>query len=177
MQVARWLTGGTPSGRAQTGALMVTEKIAAFAEATATMAAGGSAHKAVKEYRKHVRANARCLRGWRRKLHQERTLVLWRALHYQTVLPSRGHLGWPRGGVVTQRTANPCTPVRFRARPPAPGQELKLWEPRGQSKTVIKVPSWISTLYPTSGVSIYQLVEIVVRDGSRWTHAIRPIQG
>src|SRR5579871_4485133 len=25
---------------------------------------------------------------------------------------------WPRGGVVTQRTANPCTPVRFRARPP-----------------------------------------------------------
>ena len=26
--------------------------------------------------------------------------------------------GWPRGGVVTQRTANPCTPVRFRARPP-----------------------------------------------------------
>jgi hypothetical protein len=25
----------------------------------------------------------------------------------------------PRGGVVTQRTANPCTPVRFRARPPA----------------------------------------------------------
>ena len=26
----------------------------------------------------------------------------------------------PRGGVVTQRTANPCTPVRFRARPPAP---------------------------------------------------------
>src|ERR1700743_2271883 len=27
---------------------------------------------------------------------------------------------WPRGGVVTQRTANPCTPVRFRARPPPP---------------------------------------------------------
>ncbi len=26
---------------------------------------------------------------------------------------------WPRGGVVTQRTANPVTPVRFRARPPA----------------------------------------------------------
>ena len=26
----------------------------------------------------------------------------------------------PRGGVVTQRTANPCTPVRFRARPPTP---------------------------------------------------------
>lgn len=24
----------------------------------------------------------------------------------------------PRGGVVTQRTANPCTPVQFRARPP-----------------------------------------------------------
>jgi hypothetical protein len=26
--------------------------------------------------------------------------------------------GWPRGGVVTQRTANPYTPVRFRAWPP-----------------------------------------------------------
>eukprot|EP01036_Dinobryon_divergens_P043901 gene43902-58529_t len=26
--------------------------------------------------------------------------------------------GRPRGGVVTQRTANPCTPVRFRAWPP-----------------------------------------------------------
>src|SRR3990167_9762870 len=26
--------------------------------------------------------------------------------------------GRPRGGVVTQRTANPCPPVRFRARPP-----------------------------------------------------------
>src|SRR5262245_25098255 len=25
---------------------------------------------------------------------------------------------WPRGGVVTQRTANPCTPVRFRPWPP-----------------------------------------------------------
>ena len=25
---------------------------------------------------------------------------------------------WPRGGVVTQRIANPCTPVRFRAWPP-----------------------------------------------------------
>ena len=25
----------------------------------------------------------------------------------------------PRGGVVTQRTANPCTPVRFWARPPS----------------------------------------------------------
>src|SRR5262245_58692926 len=27
---------------------------------------------------------------------------------------------WPRGGVVTQRTANPCTPVRFRPWPPPP---------------------------------------------------------
>src|SRR5262245_63697602 len=26
--------------------------------------------------------------------------------------------GWPRGGVVTQRTANPRTPVQFRAWPP-----------------------------------------------------------
>ena len=26
---------------------------------------------------------------------------------------------WPRGGVVTQRSAKPCTPVQFRAWPPA----------------------------------------------------------
>ncbi len=32
--------------------------------------------------------------------------------------PAMSRPGWPRGGVVTQRTANPCTPVRFRARPP-----------------------------------------------------------
>ncbi len=25
---------------------------------------------------------------------------------------------WPRGGMVTQRTANPCIPVRFWAWPP-----------------------------------------------------------
>ena len=42
--------------------LMVTEKVAAFAEATATIATGGSAHKVVKGYRKHVRANVRRLR-------------------------------------------------------------------------------------------------------------------
>ena len=50
------------------------------------------------------------------------------------VLPARGETcyspprcgargsaaAWPRGGVATQRTANPCTPVRFRARPPLP---------------------------------------------------------
>lgn len=35
-----------------------------------------------------------------------------------TVAPRCGHRERPRGGVVTQRTANPCTPVRFRARPP-----------------------------------------------------------
>ena len=28
------------------------------------------------------------------------------------------HRDWPRGGMVTQRTANPCIPVRFWARPP-----------------------------------------------------------
>ncbi|MXQ13221.1 hypothetical protein [Microvirga makkahensis] len=42
--------------------LMVSEKVAAFAEATATVAAGGSAHNVVKGYRKRVRANVRRLR-------------------------------------------------------------------------------------------------------------------
>jgi hypothetical protein len=41
--------------------LMVTEKVAAFSEAMVTLAAGGSAHKVVKGYRRHVRANARRL--------------------------------------------------------------------------------------------------------------------
>jgi hypothetical protein len=41
--------------------LMVTEKVKAFAEAAATIAAGGTAHHVVKSYRKKVRANVRRL--------------------------------------------------------------------------------------------------------------------
>jgi len=45
--------------------LMVTEKVSAFIEAAAAVAAGGSTHHVVRGYRKHVRANARRLRrGW-----------------------------------------------------------------------------------------------------------------
>jgi hypothetical protein len=40
---------------------MVSEKMLAFGEAASTVAAGGSAHKVVRGYRKHVRANARRL--------------------------------------------------------------------------------------------------------------------
>jgi hypothetical protein len=42
--------------------LMVTEKMIAFMDATTTVAAGGSAHKVVNDYRRHVQANARRLR-------------------------------------------------------------------------------------------------------------------
>jgi hypothetical protein len=42
--------------------LMVTEKVAAFAEATGTIASGGSVHKVVKGYRKRVRANVKRLK-------------------------------------------------------------------------------------------------------------------
>ena len=42
--------------------LMVTEKAAAFVEAFAALAGGGTAHGVVRGYRKHVRANARRLR-------------------------------------------------------------------------------------------------------------------
>ncbi|RDI58861.1 hypothetical protein DES45_105386 [Microvirga subterranea] len=42
--------------------LMVTEKVSAFAEAAATIATGGSAHKVVRGYRRHVRANVRRLK-------------------------------------------------------------------------------------------------------------------
>jgi hypothetical protein len=41
---------------------MVTEKATASIEAATTLATGGSAHKVVRGYRKHVRANARRLR-------------------------------------------------------------------------------------------------------------------
>jgi hypothetical protein len=41
--------------------LMVTEKVNAFAEAAATIAAAGTAHHVVKRYRKKVRANVRRL--------------------------------------------------------------------------------------------------------------------
>ena len=42
---------------------MVTEKAAAFMEAAATLAGGGTTHKVVRRYRRHVRANARRLRS------------------------------------------------------------------------------------------------------------------
>jgi hypothetical protein len=41
---------------------MVTEKATAFVQAATTLATGGSAHKVVRGYRKHVRANGRRLR-------------------------------------------------------------------------------------------------------------------
>ena len=54
---------GTGSAAAQSEAnLMVSEKVRAFLEAGATIAGGGSAHRVVADYRKHVRANARRLR-------------------------------------------------------------------------------------------------------------------
>ena len=40
---------------------MVTEKIAAFGEAAATLAAGGSPNKVIRRYRTHVEANNRRL--------------------------------------------------------------------------------------------------------------------
>jgi hypothetical protein len=40
---------------------IVTEKASALIEATATIASGGSAHKVIAGYRKHVRANSRRL--------------------------------------------------------------------------------------------------------------------
>jgi hypothetical protein len=44
---------------------MCTEKMVAYAEAAAVMAGGGSTHKVVRRYRKHVRANVRRLRSGR----------------------------------------------------------------------------------------------------------------
>ena len=49
---------GTPA-EAQ---LMMTEKVLAFMDAAMTVAAGGSAHQVVQDYRRQVQANARRLR-------------------------------------------------------------------------------------------------------------------
>jgi hypothetical protein len=55
MRLAQIALGrGTPA-EAQ---LMVTEKMLAFMEATATVATGGSVHTVVDGYRRHVQANA-----------------------------------------------------------------------------------------------------------------------
>jgi hypothetical protein len=40
---------------------MVTEKVAAFAEAATTLATGGSTRKVIRRYRHHVQANERRL--------------------------------------------------------------------------------------------------------------------
>lgn len=42
--------------------LMMTEKMLAFVDAATTVAAGGSAHKVVDDYRRHVQANAKRLK-------------------------------------------------------------------------------------------------------------------
>ena len=60
LRLMKLAAGGTA---AQTEAqLMVSEKVSAFIEASTALAAGGSPHKVVRGYRKHVRANARRLR-------------------------------------------------------------------------------------------------------------------
>jgi hypothetical protein len=64
LRLMKLAAGGTA---AQTEAqLMVTEKMAAFAEAAVTLATGGSAHKVLRRYRTHVQANERRLSRRRR---------------------------------------------------------------------------------------------------------------
>jgi hypothetical protein len=59
LRLAQLATGqGTPA-EAQ---LMMTEKMLALIDAATTIAAGGSAHTIVEDYRKRVQANARRLR-------------------------------------------------------------------------------------------------------------------
>ncbi len=64
LRLMKLAAGGTAAqAEAQ---LMVTEKMAAFAEAAITLATGGSAHKVLRRYRTHVRANERRLSQRRR---------------------------------------------------------------------------------------------------------------
>ena len=61
LRLAKLAAGGAP---AQNEAhRMVTEKVAASAEAAATLALGGSPQKVLKRYRTLMRANARRLTG------------------------------------------------------------------------------------------------------------------
>jgi hypothetical protein len=55
MRLAQIALGRSTPAEAQ---LMVTEKMLAFMEATATVATGGSVHTVVDGYRRHVQANA-----------------------------------------------------------------------------------------------------------------------
>ena len=59
MRLSQIALGQGTSAEAQ---LMVTEKMLAFVDAATTVAAGGSAHKVVRGYRKRVQANAERLR-------------------------------------------------------------------------------------------------------------------
>ena len=59
LRLMKLAAGGTAAqAEAQ---LMVSEKMAAFAEAAATLATGGSTRKVIRRYRHHVRANERRL--------------------------------------------------------------------------------------------------------------------
>lgn len=59
LRMLRFSQGG--AGVHREAQRMVAEKIDAFAEATVTMASGGSAHTICKAYRRRVRANAKRL--------------------------------------------------------------------------------------------------------------------
>lgn len=76
---------------------------------------------------------------------------------------SAAFAGRPRGGVVTQRTANPCTPVRFRAWPPT------------QIRYVMSVSfaEW-SSLLPTARRMIGKSNEIVGESDAAWLVACGP---
>ncbi|PSC06179.1 hypothetical protein SLNSH_05105 [Alsobacter soli] len=60
LRLAKLSAGGPAAALEAT--LMVNEKIAAAWEAGATLAAGGSGHKVLKRYRRHVGANYRRLK-------------------------------------------------------------------------------------------------------------------
>jgi len=60
LRLAQIVMGQVTSAEAQ---LMLTEKMFAFMDAATIVAAGGSAHAIVEDYRKRVQANARRLRA------------------------------------------------------------------------------------------------------------------
>jgi hypothetical protein len=95
-------------------------------------------------------------------LHCNRLLLPVRQLRRRGPPPPLPRSRRPRGGVVTQRTANPYTPVRFRAWPPISclplphAQPTRLRLPLGQPFRLERARCWflwhpIAMTWPRSG--------------------------
>jgi hypothetical protein len=78
--------------------------------------------------------------------------------------PSRRNDRWPRGGVVTQRSAKPFTPVQFRAWPPSLKPERTTQSPNAGELSGILVNKYTTLPKPVaSAETIRESAELGVR--------------